>query len=495
MGTVFRTSMWLAGLCALAAAIGAPTASAASNKPYSLVICALGSSETCTPSPSSSANSPAAVPVGATSVTMTATFTNENKPGSGIQLGSANLTPPAGFTVSSPSVAGCSSCASVSGNVVQLRGLGVSPGSSVAVTMTVDDSSAANCLVPNQLPKPTNSVCAWSAEVKQSNDFSGQPGNDLTLAAGASAPYTVLAHLQFGTEPHNVVLGQFITGNDYAPGPAVTVDITDANGTVDGSYVGPVTLALNTPLDVSNPTPGTLGGTNPENASSGVASFADLMVNLPADGYTLTASTADLPPDASSSAFDAQQSAAICAANASCATEATSPNWTTNDGGIDVKVNAAAGNSKSELAESVDFGNWPASIRDSECGGASLHFTYSNLTTARLETSSVTTTDTSLTKSKLNAAISSQEICLAQSNFFMAKDNSTNPPSLVPAQLVTLPDGTTGYAGLEPDCGSKSNQVPVGTGPCVTGRSGKVTGSGGGTLTITDSDPFDRYIN
>jgi hypothetical protein len=256
-----------------------------------------------------------------------------------------------------------------------------------------------------------------------------------------------------------------------------------------------VTLALTTPTNPANPVDGTLSGTNPEFASGGVASFSDLHVDLAGNGYTLTASTPDVPPPASSDPFNVQQAAAICETNKSCSTEAATANWATTDGGIDVTVNASAGNSKSELAESTDFGFWPASVRTAECGGASAHFAYSSLTTPRFLTSSITTTNLSLTNSNLNAAVNAQEICLAQSSPFMAKDESTNPPSLVPAQSVTLPDGTPGYAGLEPDCGTKSNQVPKGTGPCVTGRSGKLMPFGGGTVTIADSSPFDRYIN
>src|SRR5437764_7179707 len=144
------------GLAVLAAILAAlaltATARAASTKPYSLVICALGPSESCAPNPTSGANQPAAVPSGATATPMTATFTNENKAGTGIRLGSANLTAPQGFAVTAASIPGCATCATVANDVVQLRGLALAPGSSVTVNMTSSTPST-GCTLANS--------CSW----------------------------------------------------------------------------------------------------------------------------------------------------------------------------------------------------------------------------------------------------------------------------------------------------------------------------------------------
>jgi hypothetical protein len=481
----------LALVIAFVAALALSAPASASTKPYSMVICALGTSETCAPSPTSPANQPAAVPAGVTSVSMTATFKNENKLGTGINLGSVNLTPPSGFPVSlgSSPLSGAGTAIVDSNGIIELRGLSLPPGGSETLTMSVNTPSSPPAVCTVALP------CAWSVVAKQSNDFSGQPGNNLSMDGPTSDLNTVLARLQFGVQPHNVILGQAITSNDYAPGSAVTAKVVDAGGAVVGSYDGPVTLTLNTPDNVANPTPGTLGGTTTQNASGGVASFANLVVNLPANGYTVTASALDLPPAAGSNPFNAQQAAALCQLNASCGTEATSNNWPSGDQSVDVKVNSSSGKA-SELAQSIDFGKWTAATRTLECGGASAHFAYQAFTTARPLSATIITSDLELTKSNLNASVGAQEICLAQTSPFMAKDVSTKPPSLTPAPTVTLPDGTQGHAGLEPDCGTKSNQVPAGTGPCVTGRSAKLNNSGaGGTLTITDSSPSDRWVN
>ena len=502
---------FLALFAAAAATLVFAASASAATKPYSLVICALGSSETCAPSQTLPAplNQPAGVPAGATGVSMTAAFLNENKVGTGLNLGSSNLTAPSGFTVNSASVGGsalpaCSastpattSC--LNGNTVELRSLGLIPGAALTLAMTVTPPTTLTaCTVA--------SPCVWTVSSKQSNDFSGTPGNDLNVDANTSTLNTVLAQLQFApsSEPHNTRLGQAITDSDYNPPPPagtggpVIVEVADANGTPVSSYDGAVTLTLTTPNNpFTNPNPATLSGTNPLNASAGVARFSDLTVNDPGNGFTLTASTpaSDMLTSTTSTLFNVQQAAALCAEKKSCSAEATSTNSGVTDGGIDVTVSSASGDT-SELAESIDFGNWPSATRINECGHASANFAYQAFSTQRSITSTITTTDLELTKKNLSASISAQDICLAETEPFMAKDESTNPVSLVPAQAVTLPDGSTGFAGLEPDCGKKSNQVLLGTGPCVTARSGTLNSSGaGGTLTISDSSPNDRWVN
>jgi hypothetical protein len=501
-------ALFAAGLAALTLTAGA---SAASLKPYSLVVCALGTSETCAPSPTSTASQPAAVPVGATGVSMTATFRNENKAGTGLNVGSANLTPPPGFTVTSASVSGVppfacpSSCsASVVGNVVQLRSMAVPPGSAVTVTMSANTpATPAACTVA--------SPCTWSVLSKQSNDFSGPPGNDLNVDTSTSTLNTVLAALEFSAQPHSARLGQAITDSDYNPPPPagtggpVKVAAADANGTPVSSYHGVVSLVLNTPNNpFTNPIPSTLGGTTSENATGGVAAFANLTVTPGGNGFTLTASTPDLPPSTTSVPFNVQQAEANCANNGSCSTQAASQNAATTDGGVDVTVSSTSGGA-SQLVETIDFGFWPAATRISECGEAGDHFTYEAFTSPRPLTSSITTTDLELTHQNFNASVAGQEICLAETAPFTAKvpsttgdgDNDADDFTLAPAQPVTLPDGTQGFAGLEPDCGTGSNQVPLGTGPCVTSRSGQLNkpNGTGGTLTITDNSPTDRWAN
>jgi len=69
----------------------------------------------------------------------------------------------------------------------------------------------------------------------------------------------------------------------------VQVSAEDANGNVDTSFDGPVTMALD-----NNPGGATLGGTLTVNAVNGVADFPDLTLNEAGTGYTLQATSTGL---------------------------------------------------------------------------------------------------------------------------------------------------------------------------------------------------------
>lgn len=94
--------------------------------------------------------------------TVTAKFVNEDSHQS---LGSADLTAPAGYTVSSASVSQGS--ASVSGNVVELRDSNLAPGASLTATIAVSSTTCA--------------ASTWSVVAKQTPEFQGGPGVTFTL--------------------------------------------------------------------------------------------------------------------------------------------------------------------------------------------------------------------------------------------------------------------------------------------------------------------------
>jgi hypothetical protein len=108
-------------------------------------------------------------------VALNATLTNLT---SQQQLGSANITPPQNYTavsVTSLSLPAPASATIVSG-VVQLRQLSLPPQQSVTVSLTVDT------------PCSSGTASQWTDVIaKQANDFSGLPGNDLTLRTAASS--------------------------------------------------------------------------------------------------------------------------------------------------------------------------------------------------------------------------------------------------------------------------------------------------------------------
>jgi hypothetical protein len=111
------------------------------------------------------------------------------------------------------------------------------------------------------------------------------------LTSGTSSGFSIVAgtptKLAVTTQPTNTAAGtNFTTG----------VSVEDALGNVVTSSSAPVTLAIGT-----NPSAGTLTcGTNPVNASSGVATFS-CSINKTGTGYTLTATSSGLTSVTSSS--------------------------------------------------------------------------------------------------------------------------------------------------------------------------------------------------
>ncbi|KFE72161.1 S8 family serine peptidase [Hyalangium minutum] len=121
------------------------------------------------------------------------------------------------------------------------------------------------------------------------------------VAHGAGAPdatstafdvaHGPVAALVLTVQPGNTAAGTSIA-------PAVRVTLKDAFGNVATSATDAVTVALG-----SNPRNGTLSGTKTVNATSGVATFANLSIDKKGTGYTLTASSGALPT-VTSTAFD-----------------------------------------------------------------------------------------------------------------------------------------------------------------------------------------------
>jgi len=190
--------------------------------------------------------SPATVPASSPS-TITATATNESPAGTGQQLGSMNITAPAGFTIRSvtPPTTGS---ATVVGNVVQLRNLAIAPKASAAFAIQVTDPS-------------TPGTYTWAVQGKQSNEFNGT-GNDFVLdAANSSLTSTVppgpsadLSVASGGDSPDPVTAGNRVlytltVMNNGPNASTVTVGDSVSNGTIrqvpaDGSAAGWTCTAL-----------------------------------------------------------------------------------------------------------------------------------------------------------------------------------------------------------------------------------------------------------
>src|SRR6185503_12305229 len=108
------------------------------------------------------------------------------------------------------------------------------------------------------------------------------------------APASVLV---FTTQPASATAGVAIA-------PAVVVTARDSVGNTATAFTGNVTIGIAT-----NPSGGTLSGTNVVAATAGVASFPGISINLVGTGYTLAATAAG-PTGSTSSAFNITAGAA-----------------------------------------------------------------------------------------------------------------------------------------------------------------------------------------
>jgi hypothetical protein len=424
--TVPRPAPALALLAAaLLVCVGAAEASAATtSKPYTVNV------------------SPGSASAG-TRTSFTATFANPS--GEQQQLGSANLTAPAAFGLVSATVPGPAT-ASVSGSTVRLRGLALQPGSSVAVTVVAD------------LPC-TPSSSSWTVLAKQSNDFNGSPGNNLSLnAAGSSLTTSVTGScsLRFVTQPTNARVNQAISGTAYTPaGPPVSVEAVDGGGTRVTSSGTPVTIALGAAAGL-----GTLSGTTTVNTSAGLATFPGLAIDAPG-GYALAASSPGLTP-ATSVPFRIDMLAVACLEDTTCTGSVT-----TQTTSLDV---TAFSDSTAPDAGflTMSFGGGVAI----DCAGYtefSPDTALVALTAARTKTATLT-----IDKKQMNLfpnnGTSFLQLCFGSPEPFTT---ASGAPAIVQGSFDWDSDGTADpvYVGLLPDCG---------VAPCVSKR--RKTGAGDGVI-------------
>ena len=109
---------------------------------------------------------------------LTATFTVKLNAPAKQELGAARVTAPAGFNITAASAA-APATNSFSGNVATFNDLEIPSGGTETVTVTAD--------VPCD-----GTASTWSVNAKQSNQYNGDPGNDLQLNASGSDLVTAL---------------------------------------------------------------------------------------------------------------------------------------------------------------------------------------------------------------------------------------------------------------------------------------------------------------
>lgn len=393
---------------------------------------------------------------------MTATLTNESKQGTGdndnLKLTSATVTAPAGFTVNSASVPACSTCTtSVSGNVVQVQNLGLAAGATQVVDLNVATPSSG--YTTTSAPQSPWAVAATQGD----GDNDADDGIAATLDTTTSALDTVLADLQFNTNPADAAVGALITNSPYnVNGAQVAVGAVDAAGNPVTWFTGPVTLALN-----PNPGNATLSGGSASGASgTGVATFGQLTVSAPGYSYALSATSPNLNP-ATSSPFDvANQGTAANCSSATCSGSVTQTGPTSQT--TQVNSNSSAG--LLTVAEDNGVSYWTSQPIHADCG----YYTPLGPDTAAInllgasaaKTITDTVTETVSTALAFKVLEATQQMCFAATTDFVSL--SGNPFNHFLAVPATLPNGQAGFVGLLADCWA----VNATTTPCVSSRTG-----------------------
>jgi hypothetical protein len=389
--------------------------------------------------------SPSSVSAG-TRVTFSATFAVPA--GEQQQLGSADLTAPAGLTLVSASVPAPATAAR-SGNTIKLRNLSLQPGAAPIVVTIVADAAC------------SPSTGSWTVLGKQANNFNGNPGNDLTRdpSVGSIATnVTGTCSLRFVTQPANTRSSEVITGTAYTPtGPGVSVETINGAGDRVTTSGTPITMAIGAASAL-----GTLSGTKTVNTASGVATFSDLSINDPGT-YTLSASASG-SSSVASNAFRIEAVAIACTEDTPC---------TGSLGNGTTKVNVTA----SPDATQTDAGVLTLSFG----GGAALDcagYTEFSPDTAAINFSSDTRTKTvteTIDKKQMNLfpnnGATFLNVCFGSPQPFTTAGGGT---ATVQGSYDWDGNGTLDpvYVGLLPDCGAR---------PCVSKRN--KTGAGDGVIT------------
>ncbi len=467
---VRRAGTWLA-LLLVAALVVAVTTAGAANKPYSLNVS--------TNAPTY--NSQTGVTGAGQTVSITAAIKNENTTQ---QLGSVDLFPPSSafdsnfqhapdafliesvasaMIVSGPALVPCShnssgpcfvpapaSCSSgtFTAPCVELRNLALSPGGEVDVTMGVQTPACEG--------SSAGTGFAWAAEVKQANNFSGTPGNDLTLDGSHSQINTSLdgaCSLAFVSQPHDALINSTITDTDWSTsGGPVTVEVLGQDGNQLTSSTAAVAMGFASNLGGATLT----GGGAQSVGANGLATFSGLSINQ-AGVYALLASSGTLNT-ATSQDFTIAHVISDCQAGASCQTSDGNP-----DGNSTVTANEPSGGSAYFLLESTNVNGKQISCAAAKYGGytSADPNTYDSFTTTaalQVAAASKVITTTILNpavalKGNFNQVLRAQQICFGATTDFPTASGQM-------AAAGTLPDGTAGFIGLLPDCSSTS------TGPC-----------------------------
>lgn len=425
-------------VAAAAAVLCASPALAAPSKPFEMVV------------------APEHEFAGVTDNTYTVTLTNKTKTQ---QLGSADITVPSAITIVARDGIGGS------GNVLELRDLGVPPGGSVTITIGL------------RMPCVAGSY-AWTVEAKQSNDFSALPGNALGPVSGTlSTVVQGSCSLRFVHQPAGAEKKTQIRADAFVPASAQLVTVEALDGSPAPQRLTWFTRTIDLRLLQSAP-----GSLTPSPASSaaveGLASFSNLSIDQ-SGNYNLRATTTVSGFTASvSSAFQIIDDVGECKPSNCHAGPLGVRSRATLDG------TPAAGSGFALL--SLNLGRDPKD--GTGCAGyeppSSEYFEFQLFGVDGDKTLVLDNIKEVMKK----RGPSSLEICLAVPGpgSFIAKDGLTADPFDYDGNPLTGTNGKEGFADLLRDCGS-----PV-VKPCVDDRSPT---TGGGARITALAGPGDPRVH
>lgn len=430
------------------------------------------------------------VPTSAGTATFSVVATNETV---NTAMGGINFIMPSGLTVLSvnaqapTSVSGVTWTASIpaSGCVVPQTHSGHLPcvnvggtpiGNKQRVTVTITVAAPLVC-------DGASYSYAWQTDARQDNSFSGT-GNVLypettnalwNTTTAVQDPTSSANQLVFTQQPNNAQVGQPITGNSYAAGPAVAVSAENACGAVDTSYNTPISITDTPPSYVTN---SALSGGGAVTPTNGVATFANLVVNkadptnissAAGQGYTLTAASGSLA-SATSGPFDISDGATPCiqaqgGAAGSCTTTENSPTNAPSTSSVTVVGTGDPTNgNNSQLTENVDSGN---ALSCSFGSGVPVDSNWYQYNLNNTTWSKQLTYDLVPTTKTNHESVGDLQVCFGSTTDFVTSNGAM-------AGAATLPDGTSGFVGFLPNCTTKNGSPTPGATYCIQSRS-KVT--------------------
>jgi len=389
-------------------------------------------------------------PVGAgQTIPFTLTIANTTKTQ---QLGSVNLSAPSSFTLisaGSPTPSGTATIVGSTGGTVQLRTLAIAPGGTMTVTITAE--------VPC-----SNGSYMWAPIIaKQSNNFSGPPGNNYILTPAGSDLVTAVSgqcSLRWLTQPKDAKTSTAITNTPYdaafppTGGPSIQAEVrsapySDASTTRVSRSTDVVSLAIG-----ANPggLPATLTGTTSHAADNGVATFTPgPAITQPGPNYTLLA-TNPIMVSGESSTFDISD--AVC--QAPCTTTETS------SGGTRARVTSDSSTGFIAVSVGVNIDVvCPSNPTPNQQAVSVLPLNVSGTSTMLI----VTTFSLDI----LDRPASQVGSCLASAERFTEADGTLADP-------VTI-GGDSLFIGVPPDCDNRTPVPPCDLAPIKNNQTNEIT--------------------